>query len=95
MLLVTVPSVQRIGRSTGVANDYWRFTVASCGRLFADIFGTHQVAVCSYGNVLVAIASLTGMAYQELSATELAVNDANFPLVVAIRARKTNGRHQP
>lgn len=95
VLLATVPSMQRIGRSTGVANDYWRFTVASCARLFGGIFGTDQVGVCSYGNVLVAIASLAGMAYQELSATELAVNDANFPLVVAIRARKTDDSGEP
>jgi len=88
VLLVTVPAVGRTGRSVGVANDYWRFTVASCARLFGSIFGADQVAISSYGNVLVAIASLTGMAFQELSTAELLVNDAFFPIVVAVRAQK-------
>jgi SAM-dependent methyltransferase len=87
-LLATVPAVGRISRTVGVNNDYWRFTKASCARLFGSVFGPDNVSVQSYGNVLVAIASLSGMAYQELSIRELSINDTNFPLLIAVRAFK-------
>jgi len=39
VLLVTVPIVSRIVPRYGLATDYWRFTPASCARLFGDVFG--------------------------------------------------------
>ena len=88
VLLATLPSVSRIDRKSGLDTDYWRFTVASCTRVFGDIFGAEQVSVCSYGNVLTAMAFLTGIAAEELSRRELEVNDAYFPLIIAVRAVK-------
>jgi SAM-dependent methyltransferase len=88
VLLVTVPSVSRIAPRYGLKTDYWRFTVASCSALFGEVFGAEQVAVRSYGNVLAAIAFLTGMAYEELSRRELEAHDEHFPVIIAIRAVK-------
>jgi hypothetical protein len=87
-LLVTVPAVSRIERSGGFQTDYWRFTVASCSLLFAEVLPSSHVTVRSYGNVLSSIAFLAGMAAEELSPRELDVHDQFFPLIVTIRATK-------
>jgi SAM-dependent methyltransferase len=89
VLLVTVPAVGRIfPNDTLISPDYWRFTASSCSSLFGEVFGPEHVTVRSYGNVLTAIAFLTGLAYEELSRRELDANDSNFPLIISIRAIK-------
>jgi len=85
VLLATVPAVGRIP-NPGDGMSYWRFTSASCQRLFAETFGSENVEVSAYGNVLACSAHLMGMAYEELSKAELDFNDPRFPLVVAVRA---------
>jgi SAM-dependent methyltransferase len=85
VLLATMPSVSRIDPQLV---DYWRFTVASCRLLFAELFGAEHVTVRSYGNVLAGIGFLTGMAYEELSLRELDVQDEYFPVIIAVRAVK-------
>ena len=52
------------------------------------MFGAERITVRSYGNVLTAIAFLTGMAYEELSRRELDANDENFPVILGVRAIK-------
>lgn len=85
VLLVTVPTLGRLDRRL---IDYWRFTSASCSALFGQAFGTEQVTVQAYGNVLTAMAYLTGMACEELSLRELQAVDAFFPVTIAVRAVK-------
>lgn len=87
VLLATLPAVSRIDRALE-ERDCWRFTSVSCSRLFGDAFGAEQVVVRSYGNVLTAIAFLTGMAREELSVGELEAHDAYFPVTFAVRAVK-------
>lgn len=87
VLLTTVPSVSRIVRD-GEGPDYWRFTAASCAKLFAEFFGPEHVTVRSYGNVLTAVAFLTGMSQDELSVSELDRHDPYFPVIIAVRAVK-------
>jgi SAM-dependent methyltransferase len=91
VLLVTVPSISRVAPRYGLQSDYWRFTPASCTALFGDEFGQGQVTVEAYGNVLTAVAFLTGMASEELSNRELDTNDPYFPIIVTIRAVKYAG----
>jgi SAM-dependent methyltransferase len=86
VLLVTIPSVSRLAGEG--YTDYWRFTPASCARLFGEVFGAEQVTITAYGNVLSAIAFLEGMACEELSRRELDVIDERYPLLLAIRAVK-------
>lgn len=86
VLLVTIPAVSRLAGDG--YTDYWRFTPASCTRLFGEIFGSDQVTVTAYGNVLSAVAFLEGMACEELSKRELDVIDERYPVLLAIRAVK-------
>jgi SAM-dependent methyltransferase len=88
VLLVTVPAVSRIDRHAGLDGDFWRFTDASCRRLFGTVFGGDHVDVKAYGNVLAAIAFLTGLAREDLSDGELDERDPYFPVVVGVRAVK-------
>jgi SAM-dependent methyltransferase len=88
VLLVTVPVISRIIPRYGLEHDYWRFTNASCQRLFGDLFGAEQVMVQPYGNVLAAIAFLSGIAQEELSQKELETHDPYFPILMGVRATK-------
>ena len=85
-LLVTVPCVSRIVPRYGQETDYWRFTPASCRRLFGDAFGPSNVTVEPLGNVGAGVAFLRGAAVEEIPRSVLEPNDANFPVVVAVRA---------
>lgn len=88
VLLVTLPSVSRIDCVAGVDGDFWRFTKASAEKLFERIFGKENVSVQTYGNVLVDISFLMGLAADELTRQELDYNDQNFPLIICVRAIK-------
>jgi SAM-dependent methyltransferase len=87
VLLCTVPAVSQIEPGS-LEHEYWRFTVASCTRLFEDVFGVGNVVVRSYGNVLSAVAFLSGMAAEELRRHQLDRRDEHFPLVLTARAVK-------
>ena len=87
VVLATVPSVSRIAPSAGLDGDFWRFTSASCRRLFGDVFGS-EVDVRSFGNMLVGVAFLLGMAGEELSTRELDDDDPYFPFLIAVRGEK-------
>ena len=86
VVLATLPALSRLDPSGGT--DFWRFTTASCQRLFGAVFGAGNVTVTAKGNVLAAIAFLTGLAAEELSQRELDVEDKLFPLLITVRAVK-------
>ena len=86
VLLVTLPVVSRIAPRYGPTTDFWRFTAASCRRLFGDVFGESNVEVSTHGNVLVAMAFLQGAALEEIPRAKLDVDDPFFPLIVTVRA---------
>jgi SAM-dependent methyltransferase len=85
-LIVTLPCVSRIAPRYGQARDYWRFTPASCRRLFQETFGIAQVTVEPLGNVAAAVAFLRGAAVEEVPRRVLDANDPDFPVIVAVRA---------
>lgn len=86
-LLVTVPSVTRMTPGAE-ASEYWRFTEASCKRLFCGAFAVGEVAIRSYGNVSTAVSFLVGAAAEELRRRELELRDPRFPVVIAVKATK-------
>jgi hypothetical protein len=86
--LVTVPALSKVTGADPVGSDFWRFTPASCSALFGEVFGSDNVLVRPYGNVLTGMAFLTGMAHEELSSHELDTHDPRFPLIIAVRAIK-------
>jgi hypothetical protein len=88
VLLATVPAVSMVVDADGL-RDYWRLTEASCALLFSRAFGATNVTTASYGNVLASIAFLTGMAQEELRASELDTADPRFPVIVGVRAVKS------
>ena len=88
VLLVTVPVISRLVPRYGLESDFWRFTPASCHRLFGDVFG-ENVEVSSFGNALTAIGFLAGLAHEELRRSELDAHHADFPLIACVRAVKS------
>ncbi len=91
VLLATVPGLCRVERAYA-KSDYWRFTTASCLALFGEVFGLENITVQAYGNVLTAIAFLSGMATEELSRRELDISDEHFPVIITVRAIKAKDK---
>ncbi len=90
VLLATVPAVSKIDRHAGLDGDFWRFTTASCTRLFGSVFRGGEPEVKAYGNVLAAIAFLAGLAREDLTDAELDEADPLFPVIVGVRAVKSS-----
>ena len=86
VLLATMPVASRI--CDPPLTDHWRFTPLAARRLLAEAFGAGEVSVAGRGSVLAQIAFLEGLAAEDLTARELAVDDERFPLVVCARAVK-------
>lgn len=90
-LLATFPGISRVS-GTWAGSWYWALSPAAARRLFAGAFGSANVEVEAYGNVLAAVAFLHGVAAQELTATELDHRDAAYPVTVGVVARRGNLR---
>jgi hypothetical protein len=89
VLLATLPSISQISRDDMEHwGDYWRFTSASARRLFGDVFGSENVMVDAFGNVLSACAFLYQLGSHELSRTELDERHPDYELTVVVRAVK-------
>ena len=89
VLLATVPGISQLCRPDfDLWGDYWRFTSLSARRLFAEAFGSENVTVQAYGNVLTAVALLHGIAAEELRESELDLRDPNYEVTITIRAVK-------
>lgn len=84
VLLATMPVASRI--CDPLLTDHWRFTPLAVRRLLDDVFGPGVSTVSGRGNVLAQVAFLEGLAAEDLSAGELAVDDEHLPLVVCARA---------
>ena len=89
MLLVTLPGISQICRDqSNRESDCWRFTASSAARLFGGRFGSENVTVCTYGNVLTSIAFLQGLSSEDLTRDELNHRDPDYQLTIAVAARK-------
>lgn len=88
-VLVTIPCI------TSLCDEEWReywcwgFTKVSAKRLFEDVFSASNVKVEVYGNVLVAVSFLEGLAAQELEIEELDYQDPSYPVLITVRATKS------
>jgi SAM-dependent methyltransferase len=85
VLLATLPVTSGMSRPD---EEYWRFTPAGTARLVEEAFGAGAVTIEAPGNVLSQIAFLSGLAAEDLTEDELAVQDPTFPLLVCVRAVK-------
>jgi SAM-dependent methyltransferase len=89
VLLATFPGISQISRyDMDRWGDYWRFTTLSAQRLFDESFGSANVSVEAYGNVLAAVAFLHGLAAGELRREELDYADPDYQVLVAVKAVK-------
>ena len=89
VLIASFPGISQISRyDMDRWGDYWRFTTQSARRLFEEAFPAENVVVEAYGNVLVAIASLHGLAAEELCQEELDHRDSDYQVLIAVRAVK-------
>jgi SAM-dependent methyltransferase len=91
VLLVTIPGVAHKIASNEIG-DYWRFTSMSARRLFQEAFPPENVEVEAYGNVLVAISFLHGLALEELRQDELDYFDPEYEVSITVRAVKPESR---
>jgi SAM-dependent methyltransferase len=90
VLLVTSHGISKIGRREGIDpwGEYWRLTTQSANLLFQECFPSTNIKIEVYGNVLSAIASLHGLAAEELNQNELDYSDPDYEVLVAVRAVK-------
>lgn len=88
-VLCTVPGISQISRyDMDRWGDYWRLTTRSARELFESSFAADHLAVAAHGNVLASAAFLYGLAAEELTRSELEVQDEDYQLVVTVRATK-------
>lgn len=89
VLLATTHGISKIGRYLGRDGwaEYWHPTRQGVATLFERNFDG-EVEIAGYGNVLSAVASLHGLAAEELSQTELEFRDRDFDVLIAVRARR-------
>ncbi len=85
-LLATFPGISAVSRDRWAESWYWALTPASATRLFGEAFGSANVEVRAFGNVLSSVAFLEGMAAHELRRHELDVVDPQYPMLVTVRA---------
>ncbi len=85
VVLATAPTLTPL---TPDFSEYRRFTAAGLQEIAHRVWPGCEINVESYGNVLSATAALMGLAHEELSAEELDVNDARYPVLLTLFCRK-------
>lgn len=90
ILLLTVPGISQIDRGEWGNSWYWSLTTVSARRLFGTVFGAEAIDVEHHGNVFAATTFLQGMALEEVNPADLDVVDPAYPVIIAVRARKTS-----
>ncbi|HKC23928.1 MAG TPA: glycosyltransferase, partial [Thermoanaerobaculia bacterium] len=91
VVLATFPGLTPIARLSFGDRWYWGLTGASARKLFGDEFGAENVEVESHGNVLASIGFLHGLASEELTEAEIALQDPAYQLLITVRATKPSG----
>lgn len=85
-LLLTTPVVARVDPTSGPSGDYWRLQPAGLADLVqAALPPEAHVEIGSAGNVLVCLATLMGIAAEELTEQELTHDDPRFPVIATAR----------
>jgi SAM-dependent methyltransferase len=89
VVLVSVPGISKISRyDMDRWGYYWGFTSLSIQRLFEAVFPAANIHTKAFGNVLVTIAFLQGLATEELRKKELEFVDPDYELLITLRAVK-------
>lgn len=88
VLLLTVPGISNIDYGEWAKTWYWSFTAASIEKMLAESFGTANIKVQCFGNLMAATAFLHGMGTDEISAAEKDAYDPHYQLIIAACATK-------
>lgn len=91
VLLLTVPGISQSVRGRalgGGGDDYWRFTERSSRLIFGQVFGSENVVIHTYGNVLTATALLHGIVQEELKVEEIEYHDPDYEVTIGVKATK-------
>jgi SAM-dependent methyltransferase len=89
IVLVSVPGISKISRyDMDRWGYYWGFTSLSIQRVFEAVFPAANIHTKAFGNVLVTIAFLHGLATDELRRNELEFVDPDYELLITLRAVK-------
>lgn len=92
VLLCTVNGISQVSRYDMERwGDYWRFTTLSLDKLLSSRFPA--IELTSYGNALSATAFLMGLPAQSLQRNELNHSDADYPVLIGARAKKSGNCH--
>lgn len=91
VVLLTVPGITQMDRGEWNSTWSWSLTPYSARRLAEEFFGEHDVEVASCGNVFAATAFLQGIALEEVDRRKLDEQDAAYPVIVSVRARRSDG----
>ena len=90
VLLVTVPGITKISPlEDDVFGEWWHYTGRSALRLGEEAFGSGNVEVETFGNVLSASGFLYGLAAADLRPDELDAKDRLYEVTIGIRAVKS------
>lgn len=88
--LVTVAGLCQVSRYDAERwGDHWRFMPQSIERLFHEVFGADNVQVTVYGNSYAAACLMKGFATEECDTALLDRPDPDYPVVIAIKARRS------
>jgi glycosyltransferase involved in cell wall biosynthesis len=88
VLLATFPGISKITQSEWPDSWFWCFTTASARKLFAEAFGSTNIQIEAFGNVLSGISFLQGLASEELDREELDYRDPDYEVLIAARSVK-------
>jgi glycosyltransferase involved in cell wall biosynthesis/SAM-dependent methyltransferase len=88
VLLATFPGLSRISHREWGGSWFWLFTTASSQRLLDEAFPGGRIRVEAHGNVLTSAAFLYGLAAEDLRRDELDFRDADYELLITVRAEK-------
>ena len=88
VLLVTLPCASMVATEYGPKGDHWRVTEAGARALFEQVFTPADLSIRARGNLLTTTAFLHGLSCDDLDESEFAVDDAAYPLLITVRARK-------
>jgi hypothetical protein len=89
VLLITVPGITKKDR---FYTWYWSFFPEAVHSLLLTHFAPDDIRVESFGNLRTCMASLAGLAQEDLSPSDFIEVDANYPLIVGARAVKSAPR---
>lgn len=68
--------------------DYWRFSAAGWREMTNRVWSGCEIQVRAKGNCLSSVAAMLGLALEELSPSELDVEDPRYPVLVTIFCKK-------